>query len=127
EAFAAAPSISIDHAVMERTSAAAVVPVSMAWTDVGSWSALLDLAPRDEAGNAAIGDVLAEGVRGSYLRSEGPLLAAVGVADLVIVATDDAVLVADRRRDQDVKRIVDRLKAAGRSEATAGRHSRLAW
>ena len=125
--FAAAPSISIDYAVMERTEAAAVVPASMGWTDVGTWSALDEIGERDDAGNVCQGDVLCIGTKDSYLRSEGPLLATVGLDSLIVVATDDAVLVARKDRDQDVKKIVDRLKAEGRGEARAHRRLYRPW
>ncbi|MBM3488572.1 MAG: mannose-1-phosphate guanylyltransferase/mannose-6-phosphate isomerase [Alphaproteobacteria bacterium] len=117
DAFAAVPSISIDYAVMERTGNAVVVPVDMGWNDVGSWSALWDIAERDAAGNVLIGDVLALDARNSYVRSEGRLVATVGIDDLIIVAGADAVLVLPRSRAQDVKALVDRLKAERRSEA----------
>ena len=112
--FLACTSQSIDYAVMERTEKAAMVPVSMGWSDVGSWQSLWEIAPRTADGNIELGDVLAEDVRNSYLRSEGPLLAAMGVEDLVVVATRDAVLVSRRDRSQDVKRIVERLESASR-------------
>jgi mannose-1-phosphate guanylyltransferase / mannose-6-phosphate isomerase len=127
EAFAQSPSISIDYAVMERTQAAAVVPAAFGWTDVGSWSALLDLAEQDEHGNACMGDVLLESARNSYVRSEGQLIAAVGVENLIIVATPDAVLVADKAHDQDVKLVVDRLKAANHTSATQNRRMYRPW
>jgi mannose-1-phosphate guanylyltransferase/mannose-1-phosphate guanylyltransferase/mannose-6-phosphate isomerase len=113
-AFARCPSISIDHAVMERTERAVVIPGDFGWADVGTWSALWDAAERDEAGNTRVGDVLMEDTRDSYLRSEGPLIATLGVEGLIVVATPDAILVADRRRDQDIRKIVDRLKAQKR-------------
>jgi len=113
-AFLACPSQSIDYAVMEHASHAAVVPVEMGWNDVGSWQSLWDISPRGEEGNAIIGDVIAENSRNSYIRSEGPLVAAVGVENLVVVATKDAVLVSHRDSTQDVKKIVERLEAAGR-------------
>lgn len=111
-------SISIDYALMERTEQAAVVPVTMGWSDVGSWDALHEALPRDEAGNAILGDVLAEDVSGSLLRAEkgGAMIAALGVKDLVVVSTPDAVLVLPRERAQDVRRLVDRLKRAQRPE-----------
>jgi len=117
--FAAVPSKSIDYAVMERTGRAAVVPADIGWSDVGSWSALWDIGARDSAGNVLSGDVLALDSRDSYIRSEGRLVAAVGVADMVIVAADDAVLVLPKSRAQDVKSVVDALKAKQRPEATA--------
>jgi len=112
-AFVACPSDSIDYAVMEKAAKAAVVPVEMGWNDIGSWQALWDIAPRDDAGNALQGNVLADRSANSYLRSEGPLLAAVGVENLVVVVTKDAVLVSDRSSVQDVKKIVERLEAQG--------------
>lgn len=118
-AFGRSPGKSVDYAVMERTQHAAVVPVDMGWSDVGSWDALLTDADRDINGNVAVGDVVAEDTRGCYVRADsGQMVATLGVEDLVIVATGDAALVARRDRSQDVKRIVERLKAAGRSEST---------
>ncbi|MGE0746991.1 MAG: mannose-1-phosphate guanylyltransferase/mannose-6-phosphate isomerase [Rhodospirillales bacterium] len=116
--FAAVPAKSIDYAVMERTARAAVVPADIGWSDVGSWSALWDIGARDAAGNVLSGDVLALDTRDSYIRSEGRLVAAVGIADMVVVAADDAVLVLPRSRAQDVKSVVDALKAQQRPEAT---------
>jgi mannose-1-phosphate guanylyltransferase/mannose-6-phosphate isomerase len=113
-AFAKARSVSIDYAVMERTTKAAMVPVDMGWSDIGSWDSLWSATPRDAAGNAMSGDVLHYGAKNSYLRSEGPLVAAVGVEDMVVVATADAVLVSHRSASQDVKQIVEQLKAQGR-------------
>jgi mannose-1-phosphate guanylyltransferase/mannose-6-phosphate isomerase len=114
QAFAKARSISIDYAVMERTDKAALVPVQMGWSDIGSWDSLWSATARDQAGNAMKGDVLHYGARNSYLRSEGPLVAAVGVENMVVVATTDAVLVSHKSASQDVKQIVERLKAQGR-------------
>ncbi len=115
-AFRACESDSIDYAVMERTDSAAVVPVDMGWSDVGSWSALWEIGHRDDRGNVAAGDVMLEAVRNSYIRSEGPLVAAIGIEDAVIVVTPDAVLVTSRDRSQDVKTIVEGLKDAARTE-----------
>ena len=119
DAFGSAPSRSIDYAVMERTDRGVVVPVDPGWSDVGSWRALHDIAPHDEHGNVCIGDVRATGTTNSYLRSNGRLLVAVGVEDLVVVADPDAVLVARRDRAQEVKGVVEALAAAGRAEATS--------
>jgi mannose-1-phosphate guanylyltransferase/mannose-1-phosphate guanylyltransferase/mannose-6-phosphate isomerase len=127
EAFAQSPSISIDYAVMEKTARAAVAPASFAWSDVGAWSALWDLAEPDAEGNVQIGDTLAEGTRGCYLRSEGPLVATVGVENLIVVATPDAVLVADRARDQEVKRLVERLRASNHATAIQTRRVYRPW
>lgn len=118
ESFAAITGLSIDYAVMEHTDKAAVVPVDMGWSDIGSWSALWREAGLDADGNAIQGDVIAIDSRNSYIRSERPLVAAIGCDDMVVVATDDAVLVAPKSHDQDVKRIVESLKSAGRPEAT---------
>ncbi len=116
EAFGAARAVSIDYAVMEHTSAAAVVPVAMGWSDVGTFDALWHAGTKDDAGNVAVGDTVTEDVRNSYLRADHGMVAALGVEDLVIVATSDAVLVAPRLRAQDMKRLVARLERDGRSE-----------
>jgi mannose-1-phosphate guanylyltransferase/mannose-6-phosphate isomerase len=118
-AFAACPSDSIDYAVMEHTERAAVVPVSMGWNDLGSWDALWELADKDTSGNALVGNVIAEDATNCYLRSESGLIAALGVEDLVVIATDDAVMLAPRDRAQDVRRLVSRLASENRSEADA--------
>jgi len=116
-AFRGAPNISIDYAVAEKSDRVCVVPVDMGWSDVGSWEALWQIGQRDGAGNVASGDVLAVDSHNNLMRVEGgPTVAAVGVNDMVIVSTRDAVLVAPRERAQDVKTIVDRLKADGRQE-----------
>jgi mannose-1-phosphate guanylyltransferase/mannose-6-phosphate isomerase len=117
DAFAKAPNISIDYAVMEKTSHAAVVPCEIGWSDVGSWSALWDVSAQDADGNVLIGDVVAENSTGCFVRAERRLTALVGARDLAIIVTDDAVLVADKARSQDVKLIVDKLKANGRGES----------
>jgi mannose-1-phosphate guanylyltransferase / mannose-6-phosphate isomerase len=127
EAFAKAKAISIDYAVMERTHKAAVVPVDMGWSDIGSWEALWTAAARDDCGNATKGDVLHYGSRNSYLRSEGPLVAAVGVEDIVVVATQDAVLVSHKSASQDVKRIVEQLEQSGRELHTTHRKVYRPW
>jgi mannose-1-phosphate guanylyltransferase/mannose-6-phosphate isomerase len=112
-AFVACASDSIDYAVMEKAANAAVVPVAMGWNDVGSWSSLWEIASRGTDGNVIQGNVVTEGTRNCYLRSEGPMLAALGIADMVVVATKDAVLVSHRGATQDVKKIVDQLAARG--------------
>ena len=117
EPFGEAPSLSIDHAVMEHTSRAAVVPVDMAWSDVGSWPALRDIATADSDGNVVHGDVLVERMTNSYIRSEGRLVAAVGLDNVVVVATDDAVLVADAGAVAEVSGIVAKLRGQNRSES----------
>ncbi|HEY1614965.1 MAG TPA: mannose-1-phosphate guanylyltransferase/mannose-6-phosphate isomerase [Rhizomicrobium sp.] len=114
-AFSRCPSRSIDYAVMEHTARAAVVPVEMGWNDVGSWLSLWEIGDKDNASNVIRGDVIHHETERSYLRSEGPLIATVGVRDLVVVATADAVLISDRSATQDVKVIVDRLERSDRN------------
>src|SRR3546814_4686762 len=93
-AFERAPAISIDYAVMEKTGWAAVVPIDIGWSDVGSWGALWEIGAKDEAGNVIVGDVVQVGARDCYLRSDGTLVAAIGLENVVVVASADAVLVA---------------------------------
>jgi mannose-1-phosphate guanylyltransferase/mannose-6-phosphate isomerase len=116
DAFGACPSDSIDYAVMEKTDKGAVLALDCGWSDVGAWSALWEVGERDENGNVVTGDVLLDQCKGSFIRSESRLIAATGVEDLVVVETTDAVLIADRNRVQDVKNLVNALKAQGRSE-----------
>jgi mannose-1-phosphate guanylyltransferase/mannose-6-phosphate isomerase len=127
DAFAACPSNSIDYAVMEKTALAVVVPLDAGWSDVGSWSALQDALPRDAAGNVIAGDVITEGTTGSYLHSTSRLIAAVGLTDHVVVETKDAVLVAPRDKVQDVKALVNQLKAQGRYETALHREVFRPW
>ncbi len=126
DAFAACPADSIDYAVMERTDAAMVLPVDIGWSDLGSWSALWDVAIRDADGNAAFGDVIAVDSRNSYVHARR-LVALVGVDDLVVVETDDAVLVARKDRVQQVKDVVAQLKDSGRSQAALHREVHRPW
>nr|WP_281399898.1 mannose-1-phosphate guanylyltransferase/mannose-6-phosphate isomerase [Microvirga zambiensis] len=125
--FQSAPNISIDYAVMEKTPHAAVVPVDCAWSDIGAWSALWSLAQKDENGTATLGDVVALESKDCYIRSDGPLVATIGVEDLVIVATQDAILVAPKGRDQDVKKLVDQLKARGHDSAVQTQRVHRPW
>jgi len=125
--FEASPSISIDYAVMERTDRAAVVPAAMGWSDVGSWSALWETGEKDVNDNVHKGDVVLRDTTRSYLRSEGPLLCAVGVEGLVVVATEDAVLVVDREHAQDVGDFVRDLAATGRQEPHANLEVHRPW
>ena len=126
-AFAAAADRSIDYAVMERTDHAAMVPVEMGWTDVGSWSALWEVAPKDAAGNALIGDVIAADLKDCYVRGDGRLVAAVGLENVILVDTDDAVLAVHRDHAQDIKRIVDTLKQSNRREHLHHRRVYRPW
>jgi len=116
ELFQACPDESIDYAVMEKTDKAAVVPFDAGWNDLGSWSALWEVEEKDEAGNVAIGDVVTNGTSNSYIRGESRLVAAVGLENVVIVETKDAVLVAHKDSVQDVKKIVQTIKGNDRSE-----------
>jgi mannose-1-phosphate guanylyltransferase/mannose-1-phosphate guanylyltransferase/mannose-6-phosphate isomerase len=126
-AFAEIPSKSIDYALMERTTHSAVVPADLGWSDIGSWSALWDIGDKDITGNIMIGDVMAEDTDGSYLRSDGPLIAALGLRDVILVATGDVILAAAKDRAQDVKRFVQRLKVDGRSESVSHRTVSRPW
>ncbi len=118
--FERSPSISVDYAVMERTHRAAVVPVDMGWSDIGAWTALWEFSDKDRNGNVLVGDVLAEDVNDSYIRVEsGPMVAAVGIDNAVVVGTEDAVLVTTRATAQDVKLLVNRLRDSGRGEHAA--------
>jgi mannose-1-phosphate guanylyltransferase / mannose-6-phosphate isomerase len=116
QAFAEAPSVSVDYAVMERTSLAAVLPIDVGWSDVGSWSSLWELSAHDGDGNAVHGDALLQDTRNCYVHAESSLVATIGVSDLVIVDTPDALLVADRSKAQAVSGVVAKLKAAKRRE-----------
>jgi mannose-1-phosphate guanylyltransferase/mannose-6-phosphate isomerase len=115
-AFEECPSDSIDYAVMEKTAKCVVVSLEGQWSDIGSWGSLWEVGSRDESGNLVRGDVIAEDVSDSLLFSDKRLVAALGVQNLVVVETSDAVLVADMHRSQDVKKLVNRLKQSGRHE-----------
>ncbi|WP_406873844.1 mannose-1-phosphate guanylyltransferase/mannose-6-phosphate isomerase [Aminobacter sp. P9b] len=110
------PSISIDYAIMERTSGIAMVPASFRWNDLGSWQSLLDISPSDKDGNVIVGDVVAIDCENSYLRGEGRLLSAIGLKDVAIVSTSDATFVAPVSHSQNVKKIVEQLEKSGRLE-----------
>jgi mannose-1-phosphate guanylyltransferase/mannose-1-phosphate guanylyltransferase/mannose-6-phosphate isomerase len=121
--FGTCPAESIDYAVMEKIDDGAVVVSDMGWSDVGSWSALWDLGRKDGAGNVLRGDAQVHDVTNSYVRADGRLVYVLGLDDVLIVDTDDAVLVADRGRAQDVKDIVQRLDSGQRSEHVS--HTRV--
>ena len=141
EAFAACPSDSIDYAVMERIAkqsgikagevsalpTGVVIPLTAGWSDVGAWDALWHVLPKDSNGNVAQGDVLLQDCRDTLALSEGRLIACVGVSDLVVVETADAILVAHKDKTQDVKKIVDSLKREGRSEGSVHRKVYRPW
>jgi mannose-1-phosphate guanylyltransferase/mannose-1-phosphate guanylyltransferase/mannose-6-phosphate isomerase len=115
-AFEACPSDSVDYAVMEHTRRAAMVPADIGWNDIGSWSALWEVAHKDGQGNAVRGDVLLEDARNNFVRAESRMVALLGVSDLVVVETADVVLVARKDQVQEVKKLVDRMKAEKRCE-----------
>lgn len=117
EKFSAAPSISIDHAVLEHSAKPCVIPADFEWDDLGSWDALMDLAPKDAQGTVQSGNVMAGDVHNSYLQSTGPLLCASDVQDIIAVATDDAVIVTQRGASGSVSKIVDMLKSGAHAEA----------
>jgi mannose-1-phosphate guanylyltransferase/mannose-1-phosphate guanylyltransferase/mannose-6-phosphate isomerase len=127
EVFRECPADSIDYAVMEKTDQAVVIPLDADWNDVGSWSALWDVSHKDEHGNAVSGDVLTLDSEESFLYSSNKLIATVGVNNLVVVETDDAILVAVKDRVQDVKKIVDQLKEENRCEADIHRKVYRPW
>jgi mannose-1-phosphate guanylyltransferase/mannose-6-phosphate isomerase len=127
EAFSACPGDSIDYAVMEKTSDAIVLPLDAGWNDIGSWSALWEAGGKDSDGNAIHGDVLTKDVRNSYLYAGSRMVAAVGLEDHIVVETADAVLVASKDRVQDVKHIVEQLKARNRGEALLHRLVNRPW
>lgn len=127
ETFSACPSDSIDYAVMEHTDLGMVVAMDAGWNDVGSWSALWETSSRNTHGNALIGDVFAHDTRDCYIRSEDKLTAALGLDDLIIVNTKDALLVSHKNSVQDVKKVVDHLKMNSRSECREHTTRYMPW
>jgi mannose-1-phosphate guanylyltransferase/mannose-6-phosphate isomerase len=133
DAFSAAPSNSIDYAVMEQlghdqsAASGVVVPLKAGWSDVGSWDAIWDICAKDADANVARGRVMFEGAASTFAHSEGRLIACVGTRDLVVVETADAILVADKSRVQDVKKIVNRLREEGGLEAACHRKVHRPW
>lgn len=127
DSFSACQSISIDYAVMERTGCGCMVPLAAGWNDVGSWAAIAEVNPADAAGNVIDGDVMTCAVKNSCIFASNRLVAAVGVTDHIIIETADAVLVAHKDRVQDVKNIVDQLRAAQRVEAVNHRRVNRPW
>ena len=114
--FEQAPSISVDYAVMEKTDCAVMLPMDVGWSDVGSWASLWEIAPQDANGNFVNGDSLLESTKDCYIHSERALVATIGVENLIIIDTPDALLVADKSRSQEVSTVVQRLKASHRKE-----------
>ncbi len=127
EPFLACPDDSIDYAVMENTNSAVVVPLDCGWSDVGSWSALWEVSDKDSDGNAISGDVIAQDTRNSYVRSDGKLIVTVGVKDLIVVESDDAIMVAAKDKVQNVKDVVKAINDAGRPEAKVHRKVFRPW
>ncbi|MEN8134438.1 MAG: mannose-1-phosphate guanylyltransferase/mannose-6-phosphate isomerase [Thermodesulfobacteriota bacterium] len=127
EAFSLCPDDSIDYAVMEKTSEAVVIPLDCGWSDVGSWASLHEVNDSDEFGNVIKGDVIAKDTSGCYLRSESRLVATVGLRDHIVIETSDAVVVAPRDRSQDVKSIVEQLRAENRPETALHRRVYRPW
>ena len=127
EAFAKCPNIAIDVAGMEKTELGTVLPLDAGWSDVGSWSALWETSDRDGNGNVLQGRVISEGSRNCYLRSEHRLVVGLGVENLVVVETDDAVLIADRARAQEIKKVVKQLETDGSPEGKAHRKIYRPW
>jgi len=127
ESFTKCRSDSIDYAVMEQTSMAAVVPTDPGWSDIGSWASLWDIADKDAKGNVLLGDVISVGTSNSYVRASDRLVATVGVEDMIVVDTSDAVLIAHREGAQNVKIIVDRLKKENRPEVVSDGSERRPW
>jgi mannose-1-phosphate guanylyltransferase/mannose-6-phosphate isomerase len=127
DAFARAPQKSIDYAVMEKTKRAAVVAGDFRWSDIGSWDALFDITPRDAGGNVLHGPAVTIDSTGCIVHSDGQLVAAAGVNDMVIVTTSDAVMVVPRARAQEVRELVNKVKAAKRPEATDHKRVHRPW
>lgn len=117
EPLSRCPSLSVDHGVMEKTQKAAVVPLECGWSDVGSWSSLWEVTPKDELGNSCRGDVLAYSTKNCFVHGQHRLVALLGVENLIVVETADAVLIAHREAAQQVKQVVEQLQAQQRSEA----------
>jgi len=127
EAFNACPSESIDYAVMEKAHDVWVVPMDAGWNDVGSWTALRDIGEQDSSGNVCIGDVINHNSSNCYIRSDNKLIATVGLENAIVIETKDAVLVANADHAQDIKKIVDKLSAAKRSEHEFHREVYRPW
>lgn len=127
EVFKNCPDESIDYAVMEKADSVAVVPLDVGWNDVGAWSSLWDVTEKDTDGNAVIGDVVCHETQDSLLMSTSKLVAAVGVSNLVLVETKDAIMVAEKGKVQDVKKIVEHLKKEGRPEYELHREVYRPW
>jgi len=127
DSFAKCPSNSIDYAVMEKTQKSVVLPINIGWNDIGSWSALWEAKRKDEQGNSIEGDVMAVDTENCFIKSDKKLIATLGVKDIVLVETDDTILLADKKRSQEVKTFVELLKSNDRSEAKIHRKVYRPW
>ncbi len=125
--FVSCPSDSVDYAVMEKTADAVVFPMNVGWSDIGSWSSLWDISDKDTNGNVSIGDVITDKTKNSLIRTDGKLVASIGVSDLVIISTKDAVMVAHKNNIQDTKSIVKKLKDHNRTEWELSREVYRPW
>ncbi len=127
ESFEDCPNISIDCAVMEKTKLGVVLPLNVGWSDIGSWKSIWEVSKKDENGNVLIGNVITKDVNSCYLRSESRLIVGLGIENLLIVETNDAILIADKNHDQDVKQIVNKLIDGNRAEGTTHRKVYRPW
>lgn len=127
EEFVKCPNLSIDYAVMEKTSDAKVVPLDAGWSDVGSWDTLMNSKIRDSFGNVSEGDVLLENVQNSYIYSSNRLIAAMNISDLIIIDTQDALLISNKNNSSGIKRLVDQLKSSNRTESENHRKVYRPW
>lgn len=127
DAYENAPSRSIDHAVMEHTAHAGVVPCDLGWSDIGNWSALWDIGEQDENHNVLLGDVITHATENCYIRTERPLVATYGLHDAVVVATSDVVLVSSRHQPQEIKFVIEKLREQQRAELSAPRRVHRPW
>jgi mannose-1-phosphate guanylyltransferase len=121
------PNISVDYALMEKSSRVSMVELNAGWNDIGSWSSLWEAGAKDESGNVTKGDVMLEAVKNCYVHSESRLLSAIGVKDLIIVETHDGIMVSSKKHDQDIKQIVARLQKEGRTESELHRKAFRPW
>ena len=127
QSFASTPAISLDYAVMEKAAGVACVPVDCGWSDIGSWAAIADLVESDESGNRVTGEVIVEGAQNCFVHSEDRLIGLVGVSDLLVVDTPDALLVTRKDKAQEVKQVYNRLKEQGHEAAKLHRTAHRPW
>jgi len=127
KAIKARPNLSIDYAVMEHTPHAVMIPVDMEWSDVGSWDALWEISNKTETGNVTIGDVITHNVHNSYIRSQNQLVSVLGLENLIVIATEDAILIADKKHVHQIKNIVEELKKTNRQELNIHKRTYRPW